>query len=256
MSATGHSHAQVFLSVVIPAFNEVARIGATVSHVCSYLDAQPWTWEVVVVLDGGRGGAADEVRAAAAGRASVRLLDNLVNRGKGFSVRRGLLAARGRYRLFIDADLSLPIQGVAAMIAALEEGSDVAIGSRTAAGSVVRGARAPLRQTMGGVFNAVVRLLAVSGVRDTQCGFKGFRDDAAERIFRLSRIDRFGFDVEALRLAQRFGYRIAEIPVACTYRPSSSVRRVWDAASMFADVLRVRWYEATGRYRERREPDG
>src|SRR5207249_7286794 len=146
----------------------------------------------------------------------------------------------GRYRLFIDADLSLPIEGAAAMIAALEHGADVVIGSRTAEGSVVTGARIPLRRTMGRVFNAVVQLLAVSGYRDTQCGFKGFRGDAAEHIFRLSRIDRFGFDVEALRLARTLGYRVAEIPVACTYRPSSSVRRIWDAASMVADLLRAR----------------
>jgi len=251
MSPIDHSGAEVFLSVVIPAFDEVGRIGSTVTHVCSYLDAQPWTWEVVVVLDGGRDGAANEAAGAAAGRESVRLLDNHINRGKGYSVRRGMLAARGSRRIFVDADLSLPIEGVAAMIDALDRGADIVIGSRAVEGSVLRGAPAPLRQTMGRVFNAIVGLLAVSGVRDTQCGFKEFRGDAAERIFGLSRIDRFGFDVEALRLAHRLGYRIAEIPVACTYRSSSSVRRLGDAASMFADVLWVRWYEAAGYYRER-----
>jgi dolichyl-phosphate beta-glucosyltransferase len=239
----------VFLSVVIPAYDEAARIGGTVQRVCAYLDQTGWSWELIVVLDGGRPGAHDAIAAAAAGRGNVRVLDNGANRGKGFSVRRGIGDARGRYRLFVDADLSLPIESAAAFVDALEGGADVAIGSRTVAGASVDGEGASARQAIGRVFNLLVRASAVSGIRDTQCGLKAFRREAAERIFGVASIDRFGFDVEVLRLAQRFGYRIVEVPVACMYHGSSSVRRVRDAASMCFDILRVRWYEATGRYK-------
>jgi dolichyl-phosphate beta-glucosyltransferase len=236
------------LSVVIPAFDEAGRIGASVASVCEYLDRQRWTWELVVVLDGGRPSAAEEVAPVAARRSNVRVLDNHVNRGKGFSVRRGVLAANGRYRIFLDADLSLPIDGTAAMIGLLEEGADVVIGSRTVEGSEVRGDRARLRQTLGWAFNRLVRLLAAPHIGDTQCGFKGFRDDVAKRVFRVARIERFGFDVEVLWIARKLGYRITEMPVTCTYHSSSSVRRLSDGATMIADLLRVRWSDFTGQY--------
>jgi len=239
------------LSVVIPAFNEAGRIGANVARVRAYLDAQPYDAEVIVVLDGGRAGAA-EIAAAVPSRADVRVLDNGVNRGKGFSVRRGMVEAHGRYRLFIDADLSLPIEGTGPLLAALERGADVAIGSRAVEGARVTGDRARFRTTMGRAFNLIVRSLAVPGVHDTQCGFKGFTAEAADRIFRVQRLDRFGFDVEVLRLARRFGFTVAEVPVSCVYHGGSSVRRVWDAASMLIDVGRVRWNEVTGRYGPRR----
>ena len=240
-------HPDVFLSVIIPAFDEAGRIADTVRRVTSYLDAQPWTWQILVVLDGGRTGSAEAIRSAAAGRSNVRTLDNETNRGKGFSVRRGMLAATGRFRVFVDADLSLPIEGTAALVAELERGAGAAIGSRAVPGSAEHGERARLRHVMGRLFNGFVRALAVRGVRDTQCGFKGFRGEAADAIFRLSRIDRFGFDVEVLRLAQRLGYRIAEVPVTCTYHGVSSVR-LRDVAAMIVDVLKVRWWEATGGY--------
>lgn len=229
------------LSLVIPAYNEAGRIGATVEQVCAYLDAQAYDWEVVVVIDGDSGGAAAEAEAAAGGRVNVRVLTNEVNRGKGFSVRRGFAAAGGERLVFIDADLSLPVDGLAPMMACFDAGADVVIASRAVAGSRVVGAPPALRTVMSRVFNVVVQAIAVPGFGDTQCGFKGFTAAAARQVFSRHTSDRFGFDVEALYLARKLGLRIVEMPVTCVYHAGSSVNRVGDVVNMVGDVLAVRW---------------
>ena len=228
------------LSLVIPAFNEGGHIGATITHVCAYLDAQPYDWELIVVIDGGPREADDEARAAAGTRHNVRVLINDVNRGKGYSVRRGFLEARGDRVAFIDADLSLPVEGLRDMMARFDAGADVVIGSRTAPGSRVEGAPPAGRDVMSKVFNLVVQALAVPGLGDTQCGFKGFTARAAANIFRTATSDRFGFDVEALYLARKFGYGVVEMPVVCRYHGGSSVNRLRDGAGMFAEIIRIR----------------
>jgi dolichyl-phosphate beta-glucosyltransferase len=228
------------LSLVIPAFNEAGRIGATVTHVCEYLDRQPYDWEVIVVIDGGPPAAADEARAAARGRGNVRILENDDNRGKGYSVRRGFAEARGDRVAFIDADLSLPIEGLDGMMARFDAGADVVIASRTAPGSRVEGAPPAMRDVMSKVFNLAVQAVAVPGFSDTQCGFKGFTARAAKTIFSAAQCDRFGFDVEALFLATKHGFRIDELPVICRYHGGSSVNRFSDGARMFADILAIR----------------
>ena len=231
---------QPHLSLVIPAYNEVGRIGGTVATVCAYLDRQAYAWELLVVIDGGSPAAADEARAAAAGRTNVIVMVNDINRGKGFSVRRGFLAAKGERVAFIDADLSLPVDGVEPMLARLDAGADVVIASRTVPGAREIGAPPRLRNVMSRVFNLMVQALALPGIRDTQCGFKGFRAEAARRIFAAQQSDRFGFDVEALYLARKFGYRIDELPVVCTYHAGSSVNRIGDVANMIADIFAIR----------------
>ena len=230
------------VSVIIPAFNEAGRIGATMARVCEYLSRQSYAWEVVVIIDGGSPAAALEARQTAAVWPNVTVLENGINRGKGYSVRRGFAGAGGALLVFIDADLSLPIEGIAPMLAQFEAGADVVIGSRLAPGARVEGTPPRLRGLMGRVFNGVVQVVALPGLADTQCGFKGFRAEAATRIFAAQRIDRFGFDVEALYLARRFGYRIDEIPVVCTYHGGSSVNRIGDVLSMVRDLLLVRWW--------------
>lgn len=228
------------LSLVIPAYNEAGRIGATVTHVCDYLDRQSYDWEVIVVIDGGPKAAADEARAAAGDRRNVRVLENDLNRGKGYSVRRGFAEARGDRLVFIDADLSLPVEGLDAMLARFDLGADVVIASRTAPGSRVEGAPPAMRDLMSKVFNLAVQALAVPGISDTQCGFKGFTAAAAKKIFSVAGSDRFGFDVEALYLARRNRFRIDELPVICRYHGGSSVSRVSDGVRMFADILAIR----------------
>ena len=239
----------VHLSVVIPAFEEVARIGPTLEQVRSYLQGQAFDSEVVVVVDGSRDGTLALVRAAMAGWPALKVLENDTNRGKGYSVRRGMLEARGRYLLFSDADLSTPIAEVGRLIAALEAGGDIAIGSRALAGSDVRVRQAWWRQSMGRVFNHIVRLVAVSGFRDTQCGFKCFRRDTARRLFALQRITGFSFDVELLWIARRLGYRVVEVPVTWVNDPSSRVSPVTDSLRMLVDLARLRYYDLRGAYR-------
>lgn len=228
------------LSLVIPAYNEAGRIGGTVTHVCEYLDRQAYDWELIVVIDGGPQVAADQARAAAGGRANVRVIENDRNRGKGYSVRRGFAAARGDRLVFIDADLSLPIEGLAAMLARFDLGADVVIASRTAPGSRVEGAPPAMRDLMSKVFNRAVQAVALPGIGDTQCGFKGFTAQAATQIFSAVESDRFGFDVEALYLARRHGFRIDELPVICRYHGGSSVSRISDGVRMFAEILSIR----------------
>jgi dolichyl-phosphate beta-glucosyltransferase len=228
------------LSLVIPAYNEAGRIGATVTHVCAYLDQQAYDWEIIVVIDGGPKAAADEARAAAGARANVCVTENDTNRGKGYSVRRGFGEARGDRQVFIDADLSLPVEGLAGMMACFDAGADVVIASRTAAGSRAEGAPPAGRDLMSKVFNLAVQAVAVPGITDTQCGFKGFTARAAKAIFSVAASDRFGFDVEALYLARKHGFRIDELPVVCRYHGGSSVNRVSDGVRMFADILAIR----------------
>jgi dolichyl-phosphate beta-glucosyltransferase len=234
------------LSLVIPAFNEAGRIGATVTKVIDYLDRQPYSWELIVVIDGGAAEAGLEARHAGGARTNVRVLENDVNRGKGYSVRRGFLEAQGERLAFIDADLSLPIEGLGPMMARFDAGADVVIGSRMVAGASELGTPPPLRLKMGRVFNGVVQLIALPGLSDTQCGFKGFTAKAARTIFAAQTIDRFGFDVEVLYLARKHGHRIDELPVICTYHSGSSVRRIGDVFNMLSDVCRVRWRHRSG----------
>lgn len=242
------SSAPFLLSVIIPAFDEADRIGSTVERVLGFLGSRAYASELIVVLDGGRPGAADAVARVTGGCPDVVVLDNGRNRGKGFSVRRGVLASRGEHVLFADADLSLPIEGVDRFVAALEAGADVAIGSRALAESSVRGDRQRLRHSLGRVFNWVVQRTALPGLRDTQCGFKAFRGAIARELFQAQHIDRFGFDVEVLRIALQRGHRVVEIPVTCEYHPTSSVRRLGDGISMLRDLVAILWHDWRGRY--------
>jgi dolichyl-phosphate beta-glucosyltransferase len=182
----------------------------------------------------------------------VVVLDNVVNRGKGYSVRRGMLAAAGRYVLFSDADMSTPIEEVRRLIDAIDAGADVAIASRALTDSNVSVHQPWWRESMGRIFNWFVQRLALPGIRDSQCGFKLFRLEVARRVFALQRVERFAFDVEVLWLARKLGYRIAELPVTWIDHPSSTVNPVTAPANMLIDLVRIRWHQLMGRYRERR----
>jgi dolichyl-phosphate beta-glucosyltransferase len=236
------------LSLIVPAYDEVDRIEGTLRKIFGYLDAQDYPWELLVVLDGGRPGAHEKIRGVSRDRANVRVLDNTRNRGKGYSVRAGALAARGQRIAFIDADLSMPIEGLAELLALLDAGADVVIASRSMGQSSVSGPQPMLRRPMGALFNAFVRAAALPGISDSQCGFKGFRRQAAASIFSRQRLNGFGFDVEVLWLARKDGLVIREMPVTCVYHGGSSVSRIGGAVSMVADVLRVRAYDALGKY--------
>jgi len=228
------------LSVIIPAYNEEKRIADTLAAVQDHLAGKPWDWEVVVVDDGSADRTVDASRAAFRD-ARCRVLSLGRNQGKGAAIRRGMLEARGRRRLFTDADNSTPIEEVDRLLAvADEQGTAVVIASRALPESRLDVRQPFYREMMGRVFNLLVRMLAVPGIHDTQCGFKLFSAEAAEAVFPSLEMTGFSFDVEALMLAREKGFRIAEVPVRWVNSPASRVSPVRDSARMFRDVIRLR----------------
>lgn len=235
-------------SIVIPAYNERTRIGVTLEKVLSYVHAQGWDAEVVVVNDGSRDNTADIVKSFAAKDPALRLLENPGNRGKGYSVRNGMLHARGRIILFSDADLSSPIEESVKLFAALEAGADIAIGSRWLRAEL-QTQRQPLhRQLFGRIFNLLLRITLGLQFADTQCGFKAFKRSASQAIFPCQKIERWGFDPEILFLARKFGFAVAEVPVAWGHSGDARINPFIDGARMFQEMLRIRWYDVTGKY--------
>ena len=227
-------------SVVLPAFNEAARLPRYLEEVVSYLGTRGEPWEVVVVDDGSTDGTADVVRAMAARCPQVQLLRQPSNAGKGAAVRAGMLAARGAMRLFADADGATPITELKRLEAALAAGADVAIGSRamTAAGIVVRARRH--RVLAGRIFNTLAEWLGLIDIRDSQCGFKAFTAAAAADLFSRLRTTGFGFDVELLLRARARGWRIAEVAVNWEDQPASKVGVVTDGPRMIWQIIAAR----------------
>jgi len=235
-------------SIVIPAYNESARLGATLEKVLAYLHAQGWDAEVIVVDDGSRDNTADIVRSFAAKDPALRLVENPGNRGKGYSVRNGMLHARGRIVLFSDADLSSPIEEAPKLFAALESGADIAIGSRWLRAET-QTQRQPLhRQLFGRMFNLALRLTLGLHFADTQCGFKAFKQSAVQAIFPLQKIERWGFDPEILFLARKFKFKVEEVPVAWAHREGTSINPLLDGSRMVMEMLHIRWNDLMGRY--------
>ena len=237
------------LSVIIPAFNEEARLPPYLSSIVAYLSQRGGEWEVIVVDDGSRDATQAVVRAVMATCPSVRLIPLSDNRGKGAAVRAGMLAATGVLRLFCDADGATPIAEVQRLERALSAGADVAIGSRAIRGRDTRVEGTLHRKVIGTVYNRLVRLIAVPGLHDTQCGFKLFKGEVAERVFAAQRLSGFGFDVETLFLARKWGYVLREVPVNWRDRPGGKVRLLRDSIRMFLDLVKLRRSWAAGDYR-------
>lgn len=236
------------LSLIIPAFNEQERIPKTLERVFRYLDAQGYAYEILVVDDGSQDETCAVVEPFQKAHPQLQILKNQGNRGKGYSVKRGMLAARGQYLLFSDADLSAPIEEAGKLLALVQDGCDVAIGSRALLGSDIQARQPWYRETMGKTFNKFVRLLAVGGIGDTQCGFKMFRAEAARRLFSRQRFARFSFDVEILWLARKYGCSVKEIPVVWRHVPQSRVHPITDASLMLLDLFRLRLNDFMGKY--------
>jgi glycosyltransferase involved in cell wall biosynthesis len=235
-------------SIVIPAYNESARLPATLASVLAYVHAQGWDAEVIVVNDGSRDNTADIVREFAAKDSILRLVENPGNRGKGYSVRNGMLSARGRVVLFSDADLSSPIEEAPKLFQALEHGADIAIGSRWLRAETQTQRQPVYRQIFGRVFNLLLRLTLGLNYKDTQCGFKAFKQRAAQTVFPLQKIDRWGFDPEILFLARKFGFKVQEVSVAWGHSGGTRINPLTDGTRMFLEMLRIRWYALTGKY--------
>jgi dolichyl-phosphate beta-glucosyltransferase len=229
------------LSIIVPAFDEEKRLGASLKRMLTYFDSLHYPFEILVVDDGSKDDTAALVRTISACRPQVRLLSYTPNHGKGYAVRYGILQARGERILFCDADMATPIEELEKLQAKLDAGYDIAIGSRDVQGSQLIKRQSRLRETGGKIFNALVRAIAVPGIHDTQCGFKLFTQNAAQSIFRRCQVDHFAFDVEVLYLALRiFGMRVAEVPVRWAHQEGSKVRFLRDAVRMFKTLFRIR----------------
>jgi len=243
------------LSVIIPAYNEERRLGRTLTRIRDYFAAGPFGLdriEIVVVDDGSTDGTAKVTRDYARELPCLRLVSNSVNRGKGYSVRHGMLEARGRIALFTDADLSAPIEEFEKLLTAIDAGNDVAIGSRALDRSLISTHQSRFREVAGMIFNGFVRIFTGLPFHDTQCGFKAFVSDRCRVVFEQQRIERFGFDPEVLFLARRHGLRAAEVPVRWAHDPATKVHVLRDSLLMFADLIHIRWNWLLGRYPLRR----
>ena len=235
------------LSIVIPSFNEELRLPETLSAISSYIRSSKRETEVIVVDDGSTDRTAAIAKSFRGEIRGLRVIANDKNRGKGYSVRHGMLEARGRFVLFTDADLSAPIGEADKLLAALAN-HDVAIGSRALDRKLISVRQSVFREYAGIIFNFIVRFILRLPFVDTQCGFKAFRRERCLVIFQQQRIERFGFDPELLYLARHHGLSAAEIPVRWAHSPATKVSMMRDSVQMFLDVFIIRWNALTGRY--------
>jgi glycosyltransferase involved in cell wall biosynthesis len=238
------------ISIIIPAFNEQGRLPDTLRRVEQYLQDTAWEFhETLVIDDGSTDGTVDAALRFANANPNIRVLRNPGNRGKGYSVRHGMLEAKGEWRLFSDADLSTPIEELEKLWGAVAEGDDeIAIGSRALDRSLIGVHQPGFRESMGRVFNGVMRAATGLPISDTQCGFKLFRGDVAQEVFSRQRLERFGFDAEILYIAFRRGYTIAEIPVRWNHVEGSKVSML-TGLHAFGELAEIRLNSMRGKYR-------
>jgi len=234
------------LSIVIPAHNEQARLPGTLEQVLSFLRAQDFAGELIVVENGSSDRTLALAQEFSAAHPEVRVLHE-PRSGKGLAVRRGMLEARGEYRFICDADLSMPIEEILRFLPPQQAGYDIAIASREVPGARRVGEPA-YRHFIGRIFNLMVRMITLPGIQDTQCGFKCFRAQAAEDLFRVQTIDGWTFDVELLFVAQQRGYTVIEIPILWYYHAGSRVRIMRDSLIMLLDLFRIRLNALRGLY--------
>jgi len=239
------------LSIIVPSYNEELRLPASLDRIAAYVAGSERTTEVLVVDDGSRDRTAAVAAAYCDRIPNLRVLRNGENRGKGYSVRHGMLAARGKTVLFTDADLSAPIEEADKLLEVMGR-YDVAIGSRAIDRSLIQVHESAFREFAGIVFNKIVRIVLWLPFVDTQCGFKAFDRERSRIIFEQQRIERFGFDPELLYLARHHGLKVVEIPVRWSHSPATKISMMRDSFQMFADVLIIRWNALCGRYAKQR----
>jgi glycosyltransferase involved in cell wall biosynthesis len=236
-------------SIIIPAYNETARIEVALSMVTECLQRRGWDAEVLVVDDGSTDNTAALVEAWSRKHPAVQLIRNGQNHGKGYSVRNGMLRASGEIVMFTDADLSSPMDEAERLFRAIDEGADVAIGSRWLTGRRIVHKQPLYRRVFGRCFNALTRTIMRLPFADTQCGFKAFRREAAHLVFGLQRIERWGFDPEILFIAVSRGLRVAEVPVTWGHDERSRISYLRDGMQMLMELVYIRWGALTGQYR-------
>ena len=235
-----------FLSIVIPAYNEAGRIASSLEAIQNYVRGKDFPVETIVVDDG----STDSTVEVASGQAGIRVLRNGRNRGKGFSIRHGVLEARGELILFTDADLSAPIHETDKLLAAMASyHADAVVGSRALQRELIGIHQSPFREWGGRFFNLLVRIFTGLRIHDTQCGFKLFRRKTTRQAFELQRVERFGFDPEILFLVERLGGKVVEVPVRWNHDPATKVHYLRDSLHMTLDLIVLRWRALTGQYR-------
>ena len=237
----------IYLSIIIPAYNEEKRITSALARVLDYLSTKNYAWEIILVDDGSTDRTTDAARKAVKDK-RLKVIKNPINKGKGYSVKKGILASKGEIILFSDADLSTPIEELDKILLWIDEGYNIVIGSRGLADSIIEAPQPWHRQTMGKAFNLLVRLLVLDGFIDTQCGFKCFKRDAAVQVFTLQRLRGFAFDVEVLYIAKKLGLRIKDVPVRWINSPDSRVGIIGGSLSMLLELLKIKFYEWKGYY--------
>lgn len=225
---------------MVPAYDEEARISASLARLAEYYEAQPYPWDVTVVSDGSKDGTNKLVEEFAANHPQFRLLAYTPNRGKGYAVRRGMLEATGDLVLFCDADLATPQEETEKLLPHMQQGADIAIGSRPLKDSKLEIRQPWYREKLGRAFNKAVQLLAIKGIDDTQCGFKMFTRKAAQDVFSRCTLDGFSFDFEALMIARDLGYRIDEVPIRWSHQEGSKVVLMRDGPRMLRDLVKLR----------------
>lgn len=241
---------KLYLSVIVPVYNELNVLPTTFQALEGYFQTKGWQYEIIFVDDGSIDGSGDLLREFSHACGHVRVLENPVNMGKGFSIQRGVLEAHGEYVFFTDADLATPIEELDKFLLYLTEpvGSEVLVGSRRVPGSELVVKQPWYRRAMGEVFYQLVYFLLFKGVRDTNCGFKCFRRDVAKAVFQRQLTRGWAFDAETLFIAHRLGYDIREVPVRWAEPGTTKVRLFKASVVTFFDLLRIRWNDLQGRY--------
>lgn len=227
------------ISVIIPAYNEAERLPRSLKTVQDFLNSKNLSYEIIVVDDGSRDRTAESAKNSLMGIQHL-ILSNENNRGKGYCVRKGMLAASGKYLLFTDADLSTPIHELDRVLPHLEDGYDIVIGSRAAKDPAVKREMLWYREVMGRAYNLFAQLILFPGITDSQCGFKCFKHDVARDLFSKQKLDGFSFDGEILYLARKKGYRIRELAVHWFQAPKSKVKIISDSFRMFFELVKIK----------------
>ena len=249
MEQKKENRGKLFLSLVIPAYNAEATISHTVKTVLDFLKDKKYLSEVIIVDDGSKDKTASIGEKFAVTYPNVKIIRNSTNKGKGYSVKRGVLSAQGKYAIFTDADLPYALEDTEKFLYWLSHGYDIVIGSRRLPASEVRKTPAIHRKIMGRIFSTIVGILTSRGFADTQCGFKGFKRETTQFIFEKQRIDRFAFDIELLYLARKYKLSIKELPVKLTSSQFSTVKLLLDPLNMLRDVFKIRLNDWLGRYK-------
>lgn len=238
----------MYLSIIIPAYNEEKRIGKTISAINEYLQKQNYAYEIIVSDDGSKDNTVKLVKNLGEKVENLRVIDNKENHGKGYVVRQGIMEAKGEYRLFMDADNATSVDQVENLLPFFKDGYDVVIGDRDLKESEIEKHQPRFKEILGDMANVLIQVLAVPGIKDTQCGFKCFSANFAENIFPKLKVDRWGFDIEILALARKFGYKIKTVPIVWINDEESKV-----SMSGYIDTLKelfqIKWNLISGKYK-------